>query len=176
MNKYAKLVNKVIMFPPKDKDNVSNYYLNEELLRADGYKPYEEAERDPDKKYHESYKETKTKIKQILTEYTPEEYYQEKRAEYDQLTLTPSDVERVLYYGMGMNFDDLMAMISSQAPQVDVKGLAIEFRANNFYRGAMDRNGNRIIDMIGTMLGLSEDDLDYLFLHKTLPDTFVPQH
>ena len=53
---------------------------------------------------------------------------------------------------------------------ITVKGLAIEFRANNFYRGAVDRNGNRIIDMVGALLGYTPEDMDYLFIHKQLPE------
>ena len=53
---------------------------------------------------------------------------------------------------------------------ITVKGLAIEFRANNFYRGAVDKNGNRIIDMVGLLLGYTPQDMDYLFLNKQLPE------
>ena len=44
-----------------------------------------------------------------------EDYIIEKqakeRARLDQLCLTPSDVERALYYGMGMDFDDLKQFV-----------------------------------------------------------------
>lgn len=93
-----------------------------------------------------------------------------ERQKLDQLTLTPSDVERALYYGLDMDFDDLKALIAEKAPQIDLKGLAIEFRANNFYRGAVDKNGNRIIDMVGLLLGYTPQDMDYLFLNKQLPE------
>jgi hypothetical protein len=84
--------------------------------------------------------------------------------------LTPSDVERALYYSeLQMDFDDLKALIAEQAPTIDLKGLAIEFRANNFYRGAVDKNGNRIVDMVGLLLGYTPADMDYLFEHKELP-------
>ena len=98
-----------------------------------------------------------------------EEQARKERERIDALTLTPSDVERALYYGLGMDFDDLKALIAEQAPTIDLKGLAIEFRANNFYRGATDINGNRIVDMIGLLLGYNSDDMDYLFENKTLP-------
>lgn len=99
-----------------------------------------------------------------------EEKIQKERARLDALTLTPSDVERALYYSdLEMDFDDLKALIKEQAPQIDIKGLAIEFRANNFYRGAVDKNGNRIIDMVGLLLGYNPADMDYLFINKKLP-------
>ena len=102
--------------------------------------------------------------------YTNEEKQQQERQRLDFLILTPSDVERALYYSpLQMDFDDLKALIAEQAPQIDLKGLAIEFRANNFYRGAVDKNGNRIIDMVGAILGYTPGDMDYLFEHKQLP-------
>lgn len=101
---------------------------------------------------------------------TPEEIEVKERQRKDELTLTPSDVERALYYSeLQMDFDDLKELIKTKAPQIDLKGLAIEFRANNFYRGAVDKDGNRIIDMVGLILGYDSDDMDYLFEHKELP-------
>ena len=95
---------------------------------------------------------------------------QQERQRLDFLILTPSDVERALYYSpLQMDFNDLKALIAEKAPQIDLKGLAIEFRANNFYRGAVDKDGNRIIDMVGAILGYTPEDMDYLFEHKQLP-------
>lgn len=96
-------------------------------------------------------------------------YNIDKRAFLDNLKLTSSDVERALYYGLGMDFEDLQNHIKKNAPNVDSKGLAIEFRAKDFYRGAVDKNGNRIIDFVGNLLGFNSNDMDYLFLHKKLP-------
>ena len=91
------------------------------------------------------------------------------RQELDQLTLTPADVERALYKAKGMDFDDLKAFIAQQIPTIDVKGLAIEFRAKDFYRGA-EANGVRLFDTIGQLLGYNvPEDMDYLFQHKELP-------
>jgi len=101
---------------------------------------------------------------------TPEEVAIKERERLDSLTLTPSDVERALYYSRGLDFEDLKALIKEQAPTIDLKGLAIEFRANNFYRGATDKDGNRIVDMVGLLLGYNSDDMDYLFENKELPN------
>lgn len=98
-----------------------------------------------------------------------EKQKQKERMELDNLTLTPSDVERALYQAKGMDFEDLKALIAQQAPQLDIKALAIEFRANNFYRGAMVGN-MRLIDTVGALLGYSPSDMDYLFKYKSLPD------
>ena len=97
-----------------------------------------------------------------------EKQAQKERARLDSLALTPSDVERALYKAKGMDFDDLKALIAQQAPQLDLKALAIEFRANNFYRGVTVGN-MRLIDAVGAMLGYTSEDMDYLFLNKTLP-------
>ena len=93
------------------------------------------------------------------------------RRELDELTLTPADVERALYYSeLKMDFDDLKAFIHEKLPNLDIKGLSIEFRAKDFYRGAIDKSsGMRIFDAVGALLGYSSDDMDYLFEHKELP-------
>ena len=48
---------------------------------------------------------------------------------------------------------------------IDIKALKIELKANNFYRG------NDYVNQIGTLLGYSSDDLDYLFENGTLPES-----
>ena len=93
---------------------------------------------------------------------------QKERERLDTLTLTPADVERALYKEKQMDFDDLKALIAQALPQVDIKGLAIEFRAKDFYRGA-ETNGIRLFDVVGQLLGYTSDDMDYLFEHKELP-------
>ena len=102
------------------------------------------------------------------------DYEEDKRAQHrkelDQLTLTPADVERALYYSeLHMDFDDLKAFIHEKMPTLDIKGLAIEFRAKDFYRGAKDKDGNRIIDIVGALLGYTAEDMDYLFENGELP-------
>ena len=99
---------------------------------------------------------------------TPEEIEVKERERLDTLTLTPADVERALYKEKQMDFDDLKALIAQQLPTVDIKGLAIEFRAKDFYRGA-EANGIRLFDVVGQLLGYTSDDMDYLFEHKELP-------
>lgn len=95
------------------------------------------------------------------------------RQELDALTLTPADVERALYRAKGMDFDDLKALITAQIPSIDIKGLSIEFRAKDFYRGAT-ANGMRLFDVVGQLLGYTSDDMDYLFTHKELPTGETP--
>ena len=99
---------------------------------------------------------------------TPEEIAVKERERLDALTLTPADVERALYKEKKMDFDDLKALIAEQLPQVDIKGLSIEFRAKDFYRGA-EANGMRLFDVVGALLGYIPEDMDYLFENKELP-------
>lgn len=142
-------------------------------IKAQLKKPYTEKQRIDfivQQNHRNSYeiKETETALE--AWGYTNEEIQQQERQRLDFLILTPSDVERALYYSpLQMDFDDLKALIAEKAPQIDLKGLAIEFRANNFYRGAVDKDGNRIIDMVGAILGYTPEDMDYLFEHKQLP-------
>lgn len=98
----------------------------------------------------------------------PEPTEEEIRAMLDGLTLTPADVERALYKAKGMDFEDLKALIAQQIPSIDIKGLAIEFRAKDFYRGA-EAGGMRLFDVVGALLGYTTADMDYLFEHKELP-------
>ncbi len=99
---------------------------------------------------------------------TEEEEQEQERLRLDGSTLTPADVERALYKAKGMDFDDLKALIAQELPQVDIKGLAIEFRAKDFYRGAV-ANGMRLFDVVGALIGYTPADMDYLFLNKELP-------
>lgn len=96
---------------------------------------------------------------------------QKHRQELDALTLTPADVERALYYSeLKMDFNDLKAFIHDKLPELDIKGLGIEFRAKDFYRGAIDKSsGARLFDVVGQLLGYTPDDMDYLFINKELP-------
>ena len=99
--------------------------------------------------------------------YTQEEIEEQERQRKDQMTLTPADVERALYKAKGMDFEDLKELIST-GTGIDLKALAIEFRASLFYRGAMFGN-SRLFDVVGSLLGYTPEDIDYLFEHKELP-------
>ena len=142
-------------------------------IKAELIKPYTEQERMDfivEQNHNNGYEIRETETALEAWGYTEEEKQQQERQRLDFLILTPSDVERALYYSpLQMDFNDLKALIAEQAPQIDLKGLAIEFRANNFYRGAVDKDGNRIIDMVGAILGYTPEDMDYLFEHKQLP-------
>ena len=99
---------------------------------------------------------------------TPEEIAVKERQRLDRLTLTPTDVERALYKAKKMDFEDLKTFIAQEAPSMDMKALAIEFRAKDFFRGA-EAEGMRLFDVVGALLGYTQEDMDYLFEHKELP-------
>lgn len=114
--------------------------------------------------------ETENETRRFQIKEIPPETEEEKRQRLDMLTLTPADVERALYIAMGYDFTDLQALIAQQLPEIDAKGLAIEFRASTFFRGAALKDGTRLFDVVGALLGYTPDDMDYLFLNKTLPE------
>lgn len=119
-----------------------------------------------------------TDIEYILygSEYlTAEEIATKERQRLDALTLTPADVERALYKAKQMDFEDLKALIAQQIPTIDIKALAIEFRAKDFFRGAV-AGGMRLFDVVGALLGYSPADMDYLFEHKELPSVEPPDN
>ena len=95
---------------------------------------------------------------------TKEEIAQRKREYLDNLELTASDVERAIYEAKGMDFEDLVQfVIDSELVGFDVKRLKIELKANHFVRK------HPYINMIGSMLGYTPDDMDYLFENKRFP-------
>lgn len=81
-----------------------------------------------------------------------------KQQEIAMLSLTSADVERGIYKAKGMDFDDIIAMVTQLQPEgLDIKALKIELKANNFYRG------NPYVDAVGSLLGFTKEQLDAFF-------------
>ncbi len=155
-------------------------------IKAELNKPYNENEKmDFIVEYNHinGYEITENDEKLEAWGYTQEEIQAMERERLDALSLTPSDIERALYKAKGMDFEDLKTLIAEKAPQLDMKALSIEFRANNFYRGVTlpsspskgevsegQRGSIRLIDTVGALLGYTPEDMDYLFEHKQLPE------
>lgn len=108
------------------------------------------------------------------------EAYEQEQAEKEaerisMLNLTAADVERAIYKVKGMDFDDIIAYLEVQPlaeddiPQIDIKALKIELKANNFYRG------NPYVNKVGKLLGFSDVQMDEFFetgdYTKLLPKT-----
>lgn len=89
--------------------------------------------------------------------------WEEKQAQAEKeriakLFLTRADVERGIYQAKGMDFDDIIALVTQLQPAgLDIKALKIELKANNFYRG------NPYVDTIGALLGFTSIQLDKFF-------------
>lgn len=75
-----------------------------------------------------------------------------------KLYLTGADVERGIYQAKGMDFDDIIAMVTQLQPDgLDIKALKIELKANHFYRG------NPYVNAVGSLLGFTSEMLDKFF-------------
>ena len=91
------------------------------------------------------------------------EAYEQEQAQKEaerigNLYLTGADVERGIYQAKGMDFDDIIAFITTNPLQgLDIKALKIELKANHFYRG------NPYVNAIGELLGFSSEQLDKFF-------------
>ena len=84
------------------------------------------------------------------------EQAQKERERLNMLSLTAADVERAIYKAKGMDFEDVIELVKDN-PEIDLKTLKIELKANNFYRG------NPYIETIGAILGFTPDMLDEFF-------------
>ena len=89
---------------------------------------------------------------------TEKEKEREEKKRIAMLHLTGADVERGIYQAKGMDFDDIITMVTQLQPEgLDIKALKIELKANNFYRG------NPYVDAVGTLLGFTKEMLDKFF-------------
>ena len=98
-----------------------------------------------------------------------QEQAQKEAKRIAMLNLTAADVERAIYKAKGIDFEDIVNLVNSEIVNseskddetaglsIDIKALKIELKANNFYRG------NPYIDAVGTILGLTKEQLDEFF-------------
>lgn len=100
--------------------------------------------------------ETDTELQAFV--YTEEELEKQKQERIAMLFLTAADVERGIYKAKGMDFEDIINLISANPVSgLDVKALKIELKANHFYRG------NPYVEAIGSLLGFTKEQLDKFF-------------
>lgn len=96
--------------------------------------------------------------KLILNPNYEEEQAIKEKERIAKLYLTGADVERGIYQAKGMDFDDIITMVTELQPEgLDVKALKIELKANNFYRG------NPYVNAVGALLGFTSKQLDEFF-------------
>ena len=118
-------------------------------------------------------KETETALE--AWGYTEEEIQEQERERKAKLFLTGADVERAIYQAKGIDFDDIVTMVTQLQPEgLDIKALKIELKANNFYRGS------EYVSKVGALLGFTSEQLDKFFetkdYHELLPiedDTII---
>lgn len=130
-------------------------------IKAQLKKPYTESQRTGFvvKYNHQlgyTIEETATELQALG--YTEEEIAQQEKERIAKLFLTGADVERGIYQAKGMDFDDIVAMVTQLQPEgLDIKALKIELKANHFYRG------NPYVNAVGALLGFTEEMLDKFF-------------
>ena len=130
-------------------------------IKATLQKPYTEAQRmsfvvQYNHGMGSTIEETETELQALG--YTEEEIALQERERIAKLFLTGADVERGIYQAKGMDFEDIVAMVTQLQPDgLDIKALKIELKANNFYRG------NPYVDIVGELLGFSKKQLDRFF-------------
>ena len=129
-------------------------------IKAELQKPYTEEERVNfivQQNHRLGYKIEETETALQAWGYTEEEIEQQERERIAQLSLTKREVFLALYNDKGITPEQIKAQI--QNPEA-----LIEFEyATEYFRG------NPLIDTVGTMLGYTSADLDYLFENKELP-------
>lgn len=106
---------------------------------------------------YDSIEETKEEYTFYKGKYlTKTQFEKERRKELDSLSLTAADVERAIYKAQGIDFEDIIDLVKDN-PNIDLKALKIELKANNFYRG------NPYINQIAQILGITQNQLDEFF-------------
>jgi len=104
--------------------------------------------------HNKGYKIEETEAGLQALGYTEEEIAEQEANSLSQLKLTKREVFLALYKDCGITPEQVKAGIT------DAEAL-IEFEyANEYYRG------NPLVDMIGTSLGYTKEQLDYLFKNK----------
>ena len=133
-------------------------------IKAELLKPYTEEQKlnfIVEQNHKNSYEIRETETALEAWGYTEEEIQEQERERKAKLFLTGADVERAIYQAKGMDFDDIVAMVTQLQPEgLDIKALKIELKANNFYRG------NPYVNAVGILLGFTEKMLDDFFQYN----------
>lgn len=172
IKKFAKINEQGLLdYAPRNYKQYINFNLDEELLILHGYKEVVSQPVPDVQFYRREYEETETQIIEhiIISEEDAKKNIEAIRSRLDEKELTPSDVERALLDSTGMDFEDLKVFLKEKVPTLNIKAIGVELRANTFFRGATLKDGTRLFDTIGKLLGYTEEDLDNLFETKTLP-------
>ena len=134
-------------------------------IKAQLKKPYTEFQRTDfivEYNHNQGYEIRETDEEIQAWGYTEEEIALQEKERIAMLNLTAADVERAIYKAKGIDFEDVISSLSGgegarEGVNIDLKALKIELKANNFYRG------NPYIDAVGTILGLTTEQLNRFF-------------
>lgn len=135
---YAKLVDNEVEFAPQNKGSIINYNTNVELMTADGYKLFVEAERPvTNRKYHIEYKETSTELREVIKydETQKEADEREKREEKERingLSMTRSDFFDNTIKAWGTDDEELLPIIKGILETIGVSDLEKKIAINNY--------------------------------------------
>lgn len=140
MIKYAKILN-------EDTKEVSIANSPSNWVISQGYTPLDVEQSEVNNRWY---------LMGYAPKYTDEERKKEERKRLDSLSLTRADVERAIYKAKGIDFEDILELVKDN-PEIDLKALKIELKANNFFRG------NPYINQIGALLNLTPQMLDEFF-------------
>ena len=103
---YAKIIDRILCFPPKNKGSVLNYDKNTELLIADGYKEFIPAEKDPEKEYRISYSESETQIIETAEEIIPDPVEILNKAK--EAKIQENDEKRDIALNQGVTYQNIL--------------------------------------------------------------------
>jgi hypothetical protein len=107
--KYAKIVNNIICFPPKNKGSIVNYNLDTEQLLLDGYKEFIEAERpETNRFYHIEYIETDVITETIVYDETQEEADNRELQNAKNNKITQNDNLRDIALNQGVTYQNIL--------------------------------------------------------------------
>lgn len=176
MTRYAKLTNNKIEFAPvnyitEDGVTIINFINDTNLMKEYGFKVFKEAEKDPEHIYIITYEETVKQIKEIATIDTEAE--QER---INQLHMTRGDFFEGFILATGLKTSVLRSYIENMQDITEVEKTLFLNRFDNaldFYRGYP------AVDMVGSLLGISEEQLTAFFktrdYHELMPNITTQQ-
>ena len=96
---------------------------------------------------------------------TDEQKAQEEAQRIAMLSLTRGDVFRAVVKSKGVTKAEIKALIEAMPTTTDEEKLAKELALIDFEDSLNFYRGNPLIDTIGTALGYTKEELDYLFEH-----------
>ena len=135
-------------------------------IKAELKKPYTNEQRIKfivENNHKLGYKIEETETSLVAFGETEEEKQTKEKERIAMLNLTRADVERGIYKAKGMDFEDVIKLVTDIDKSngfinpIDIKALKIELKANNFYRG------NPYVDVVGNLLGFTSEQLDKFF-------------